>query len=75
MPLFIFIPIVGSVEYTFWRGYAKTPVLTDVELMRELPAELLATGIRRGKAIRRRRLFVERESQKDARTAAAVVDR
>lgn len=50
-------------------------MLTDAELMASLPGELLATGIRRGKAIRRRRLFVERESQKDARTAAAVVDR
>ena len=27
MPLLISILIVGSVEYTFWRGYAKTPII------------------------------------------------
>ena len=39
-------------------------VLTDVELMRELPPELLARGLKRGKAIRRRRVFDDRERQK-----------
>ncbi len=41
-------------------------VLTDVELMAGLPQEMLARGLRRGKAIQRKRKFQQREKKRYA---------
>ncbi len=45
-------------------------MLYDSEIIRELPADLLARGLKRGKAIRRRRVFIARERQKDSKSDA-----